>query len=104
MAVLLDEIDDDDDENVWLSEAPIKAEESEGRLPRWVEGTTVCVDVLDREDDEDDEDEQDGAGEPDRGEIEVGNGTVFNGWRATIAWVYRELRDVLRYYTRNWDN
>lgn len=48
-------------------------------MPRWVEGTTVCVDVLDREDDEDDEDEQDGAGEPDRGEIEVGNGTVFNG-------------------------
>lgn len=51
-------------------------EGSEERLLRCVEGTTVCVDVLDREDDED---EQDGAGEQDRGEVEVGNGTALNG-------------------------
>jgi len=67
---------DEDDENVWLSE--VKVEGSDERLPRCVEGTTVCVDVLDREDDDD---EQDGAGEQDRGggEVEFGSGTVLNG-------------------------
>ena len=95
VAVLLEEMDNDDDENIWLSE--VNAEGFEERLPRWVEGTIVCVDALDNEDDED---EHDGAGDPDRGEIEVevGSGTALKGWRAVIAWVYRELRDVLRYY------
>lgn len=81
VAVLLEEIDDDD-ENVWLSE--VKAEASDKRLLQCVEGTTVCVDVLDREDEEDedeDDDEQDEAGEQDRGDsgVEVGSGTVLNG-------------------------
>ena len=46
---------------------------------RWVEGTIVFVDVLDREDDDDDDDEQDGDGEQDRGEVEVRDGTALNG-------------------------
>lgn len=70
---MLEEIDDDDDENVWLSDVGVG--ESDERLPRCVEGTTVCVDALDREDDDDD-DEQDGAGKQDRG---VGSGTALNG-------------------------
>ena len=47
-------------------------------------------------DNEDDENEHDGAGEPDRGkiEVEIGSGTwVMSGHR-----YHRELRDVLRYY------
>ena len=56
VAVLLEEIDEDD-EIVWLSE--VKVEGSDERLPRCVEGTTVCVDVSDREEDSD---EQDGVG------------------------------------------
>jgi hypothetical protein len=83
VAVLLEEIDDND-ENVWLSEVGV--EESDERLPRCVEGTTVCVNALDRED-HDDHDEQDGAGEQDRGddEVEVGSGTILNGCRVSTA-------------------
>jgi hypothetical protein len=78
VAVLLEDIEDDDDENVWLSE--VKVEKSDERLPRCVKGTTVWVDVVDKEDDDDDDDdEQDGAGEQDRGDVEVDSGTVLNG-------------------------
>ena len=76
MAVLLEDIEDDEEEKVWLSE--VKVEKSDERLPRCVEGTTVWVDVVDKEDDDDD-DEQDGAGEQDRGDVEVVSGTVLNG-------------------------
>ena len=55
MDVSLDEMDAEDEEVWW---AHVRAEgEVEERLPRGVVGTTVCVDVVEREDEEDEEDE-----------------------------------------------
>lgn len=63
--------------------------------PRELEGTTVCVDVVDRDDDED---EEDGAGEYDLGETGVGStlatGVVF-GRRDAIVCVYRAFNELL---------
>lgn len=65
VAVSSDAMEEEEEEACEMFFSPDNVERLRG-----VAGTTVCVEVVDKEDDEDDEDE--GAGEYERGEEDVG--------------------------------
>lgn len=72
---------------------------------RGVRGTTVCVEVVERDDDDEEDDDTEGAGETERGDEEVdpaeggvGISGGDGGWRAAMVSVCKLCRDEAKFW------